>query len=114
MADDDLQDSCAAPESRSSILGVTAIVIAFSVVFMVGVAIKSAIDVQGGTIYISYDDDTYNWLTYTVLAACVVGFLLGVEGYRRPTSHKLLAIVGVVMNATLLMIWVAVQYWRLS
>jgi len=63
---------------------------------------------------VAYDEDVYNGLTYAMLAACLVGFLVGVEGYRRPTSHKLLAIVGAMMNATLLMIWAAVQHWRLS
>ena len=104
MAGDDSHDLNATSESRSSILGIVSIAIALSVMVLLGVAYALAMNPNGSMLYAILGDGAYTALGYVCAAACILGAAFGVEGCRHPTSHKVPAIVGAMLNVTLLML----------
>ena len=94
-------------EKQSSALGIASLVLAAAgVVLFILFAINAGISIRSGTVYVvtlaSYGFRPNLTFAGIAVSCCLLGFVFGVEGYRNPASQKLFAIVGALMNATIL------------
>lgn len=71
---------------------------------LAGNLLINSISVYGTTLYVDSSGFDGGATRLVLLAVCLIGIAIGVEGFQRPTQRSVLAIFGIALNVSLFLV----------